>query len=137
MEGRAAVSAGSGFPEGTVDSGHPAERGDAVSGDWLDAIEQRAAKFRAEGVSHPPYDSRDVLALVEIAAVARLNTLSEGVVVSARSAPDHRSTWERYQEAKEKLTPEQIERIRAKCQWEQMSWLGVFEQWPSLFEAQP
>jgi hypothetical protein len=45
--------------------------------------------------------------------------------------------WERYQEAKKNLTPAQIERIKAKCEWEHVSWLYVFENWPSLFKDDP
>lgn len=40
-----------------------------------------------------------------------------------------------WQAIKACLTPEQVERIKAKCRWEHMSWLGVYEQWPSLFAA--
>lgn len=32
------------------------------------------------------------------------------------------------------LTPEQVERIKAKCAWEHCTWRGVFRDWPSLFE---
>ena len=42
-------------------------------------------------------------------------------------------TYAAYLAAKAKLTPEQMRRIREKCQWEQCSWLYVFENWPSLF----
>ena len=53
-----------------------------------------------------------------------------GDIYAARSREEN---YQRYLGAKARLTPEQIERIKAKCQWEHMSWLGVFEQWPSLF----
>jgi hypothetical protein len=33
------------------------------------------------------------------------------------------------------LTKEQKDRIRAKCQWEHESWMGVLRDWPALFEA--
>ena len=46
--------------------------------------------------------------------------------------------YERYKRAKAKLTPEQVERIKAKCAWEHMTWFAVFLDWPSLFgESQP
>lgn len=31
------------------------------------------------------------------------------------------------------LNNEQIERIKAKCNWEHMSWLGVFSEFPDMF----
>ena len=46
---------------------------------------------------------------------------------------NERETYAAYLDAKAKLTPEQVERIKAKCQWEQCSWLYVFENWPTLF----
>lgn len=33
------------------------------------------------------------------------------------------------------LTPQQVERIKAKCEWEQASWLSVYKDWPALFVA--
>lgn len=62
---------------------------------------------------------------------------ARGRARAGSASSDERTTWQRYQEAKAKLSPEQIERIKAKCEWEHMTWLGVFEQWPSLFGAQP
>lgn len=42
-------------------------------------------------------------------------------------------TWEEFEAIKARLTPEQVERIKEKCQWEHCSWLAVYENWPSLF----
>ena len=39
-----------------------------------------------------------------------------------------------FQKIIDSLTAEQKERIQAKCKWEQMSWLGVYNNWPELFK---
>jgi hypothetical protein len=45
-------------------------------------------------------------------------------------------TYAEYRERVERLTPEQARRIRAKCQREHCSWLGVATDWPELFEVE-
>jgi hypothetical protein len=39
-----------------------------------------------------------------------------------------------FQERVSRMTDEQQDRIRAKCQWEGVSWLGVAVDWPELFD---
>ena len=44
-----------------------------------------------------------------------------------------------YAEFKERvshMTDGQKERVKAKCQWEGVSWLGVASDWPDLFEVE-
>lgn len=38
-----------------------------------------------------------------------------------------------FQKVIDTLTEEQKERIKAKCNWEHMSWLGVYTNWPDMF----
>lgn len=40
-----------------------------------------------------------------------------------------------YKERVARMTEEQKDRIRAKCQWEHMTWLGIATDWPSLFDV--
>jgi hypothetical protein len=41
-----------------------------------------------------------------------------------------------FQERVSRMTGEQKDRIRAKCQWEGVSWLGVAVDWPELFDVE-
>jgi len=43
---------------------------------------------------------------------------------------------EELKQIKAALSPEQLDRIHAKQQWEQCSFLGVLRDWPSLFEPE-
>ena len=39
-----------------------------------------------------------------------------------------------FEKLRDALTTEQVERIKDKCRWEGVTWLGVLRDWPSLFE---
>lgn len=60
--------------------------------------------------------------------------------LSKRLREGHGVSTEEFAELKATLDVAQVDRIKAKCQWEHVTWLGVLEDWPELFEpegAQP
>ena len=41
-----------------------------------------------------------------------------------------------YQERVSRMTDNQKQRVKNKCQWEHVGWLGVAADWPSLFDVE-
>jgi hypothetical protein len=68
-------------------------------------------------------------------------SMSEASYMTAREASEHLRREGSLPvgvlgQLRDALTPEQIERIEAKCQWEHCSWLAVLRNWPNLFEPE-
>jgi hypothetical protein len=44
--------------------------------------------------------------------------------------------YSEYQERVRRMSDGQKQRIKDKCQWEHVGWLGVATDWPSLFDVE-
>jgi hypothetical protein len=43
--------------------------------------------------------------------------------------------YDEFRERVARMSDAQKERVKAKCQWESTSWLGVAVDWPALFDV--